>query len=257
LGVRTIKTRSLRAIGTALVFASAGSASAAVLDFEFDINANSLVAGQIVDNEYAPDVTISAFNPNNGSAPDVAVIFDTTDTSPAGGDFDLVGPFDSANSALPDNYDPGNVLIIHERNDCDLQSGFCETPDDEGGRPAGEFEFVFSTDIILETIDFFDIEPEEDNQSPFSEIHLFDANGVEIQAGMFFVPSTGGDNMWDQLNFGGVEGVRRIVIEMGGSGAIDNLTYQVIPAPAALWLFGSALGLLGWTRRTARRRDDF
>lgn len=31
-----------------------------------------------------------------------------------------------------------------------------------------------------------------------------------------------------------------------------NFKYQVVPVPAAVWLFGSALGLLGW----ARRRTD-
>jgi len=31
--------------------------------------------------------------------------------------------------------------------------------------------------------------------------------------------------------------------------AIDNLSVQVVPVPAAVWLFGSGLGLLGWFRR--------
>lgn len=222
------------------MFAMAHSAGAAVLDFEgFD-------PGRIIDSEYAPNVSISAINRSNG--PDVALIFDTTDQDPAGDDFDLVAPFDSNNAALPDNYRPGNVLIIQERNDCDLEAGFCETPDDEGGRPAGEFEFLFSNDIILESIDFFDIELVENDDNPDSEIHLYDAQGDEIMAGMFYVPSTGGNNLWNQLDFESVSGVRRIVIEMYGSGAIDNLAYQVVPIPAAAWLFGSALGLLGWVR---------
>jgi hypothetical protein len=29
----------------------------------------------------------------------------------------------------------------------------------------------------------------------------------------------------------------------------DTLTVNIVPIPAAVWLFGSALGLLGWTRR--------
>jgi len=29
------------------------------------------------------------------------------------------------------------------------------------------------------------------------------------------------------------------------------ITFQVVPVPAAVWLFGSALGLLGWVRRRA------
>jgi len=246
LGVGKIKTYKLGAISTAIVFvfASAQSASAAVLDFEgFD-------PGRIIDNEYAPDVRINAIN--LGLGPDIALIFDTTDQNPAGEDFDLVGPFDSVNSALPGEYNPGNVLIIQERHDCDLEAGFCQTPDDEGSRPAGEFEFLFSADVILETIDFFDIELEENNGDPNSQIHLYDAQGGEIMAGVFYVPSTGGDNRWNQLDFESISGVRRIVIEMNGSGAIDNLAYQVVPVPAAAWLFGSALGLLGWARSRSR-----
>lgn len=32
----------------------------------------------------------------------------------------------------------------------------------------------------------------------------------------------------------------------------DNVSVEVIPIPAAAWLFGSALGLLGWLRRRAQ-----
>jgi len=156
------------------VFASAQSASASVPDFEgFD-------PGRIIDDGHAPDVKINAINP--GLGPDIALIFDTTDRNPAGEDFDLVGPFDGLNSTLPDEFNPGNVLIIRERHDCDLEAGFCETPDDAGSRPAGEFEFLLSTDVILETIDFFDIELEENNGDPNSQVHLYDAQGAGIMA---------------------------------------------------------------------------
>jgi len=36
-----------------------------------------------------------------------------------------------------------------------------------------------------------------------------------------------------------------------GSGGAFDMTFQVIPVPAAAWLFGSALGILGWVRRRA------
>ena len=68
--------------------------------------------------------------------------------------------------------------------------------------------------------------------------------------GSFAVPNTGGDNPWDQVVFD-VSGVSRIEIYMGGSGAIDNITFSVIPVPAAVWLFASSLGLLCWVRGRA------
>jgi len=37
-------------------------------------------------------------------------------------------------------------------------------------------------------------------------------------------------------------------IAQGMPGAFD-MTFQVVPVPAAVWLFGSALGILGWVRR--------
>jgi hypothetical protein len=38
-------------------------------------------------------------------------------------------------------------------------------------------------------------------------------------------------------------------VDAGGLAATSSLAPAVIPLPAALWLFGSALGLLGWKRR--------
>ena len=35
----------------------------------------------------------------------------------------------------------------------------------------------------------------------------------------------------------------------------DNINFQVIPVPAAVWLFGSALGLLAVARRRLTRLD--
>ncbi len=39
-------------------------------------------------------------------------------------------------------------------------------------------------------------------------------------------------------------------IALGSTGG-ERMTFTVVPVPAAAWLFGSALGLLGWMRRRA------
>jgi len=51
------------------------------------------------------------------------------------------------------------------------------------------------------------------------------------------------------------EDQKTLTISMGVAHNIDNiriLTASAVPVPAAVWLFGSALGLLGWLRRRTR-----
>lgn len=222
---------------TALAYCLSPFANAAIIDFE------DQATGTIIDNEYAPLVNLSVIN--RGGGPDVGVIFDTL--NPSGGDYDLGGPFNSNNPALADNFNTGHVLIIHENYNCNTDT--CRNPDDEGSRPAGTFYFNFDSVITLESIDFFDIESAENGKKSTNAIKLFDATNTEIMPGTFYTPDTGGDNMWDQLVFD-VEGVKRIELNMGGSGAIDNLRFTVIPIPPAIWLFGTGLiGLIGLARR--------
>lgn len=208
------------------------------------INFDDLATGTIVDSEYAHLLNVRV--KNLGGGPDVGVVFDTL--KPTGGDYDLRGPFNTNNSALPDGFIANNVLIIQENSaGCDADN--CATPDDEGSRPAGTFFFDFENLITLESIDFFDVETAENGKTPNNAIKLFDADNNEIMTNMFYTPDTGGDNMWDQLVFN-VEGVKRIELNMGGSGAIDNISFSVVPVPAAVWLFGSGLiGLIGIARR--------
>lgn len=223
-------------LALAAAVALAPNAAALVIDFE------GLGAGTIVDNEYADlGITISALNFDNNL--DLAVVFDTN--NPTGGDSDLGGPF----TAGPDNnlgsIAPGNVLIIQENDNCNALT--CTTPDDEGSRPGGQFTFEFDQAVTLNSIDFFDVELPEAGPGEDNRISLFDINGGLIALN-FFTPDTGGDNQWARTFFG-VEGVARIVINMGGSGAIDNIDVTVVPVPAALPLFLTALGGLGFMRK--------
>lgn len=239
------------------------------------IGFENLVSGQVVDDEYvlSDGVTLSAVNTNRDF--DFAVVFDTGLLPTRDGD--LIAPFydfiesDFANAGDQDAQsfngdvrdgnngmiDPGNILIIQENN-IGCGDGICDKPDDEANRPNGWFDIEFDTPVFLSSIDFFDVEVEEDNR-PDAQITLTTATGSEI----FFTPNTGGNftytenmqsasgaafarpgayNTWDRQFFNVAE-VTMIRINMGGSGGIDNIRFATnVPTPAPLAL--TALGLL-------------
>ncbi|NND59610.1 MAG: PEP-CTERM sorting domain-containing protein [Gammaproteobacteria bacterium] len=215
-------------IGVALLL-NASAASALVLDFE------GFAAGTIIDDEYFTTfgVTISAIN--SGSSPDIAVVFDSN--NPTGGDSDLGAPFAPAAGNPFGSISPGNLLILQENN---CPASGC-VPDDQGARPAGTISFVFENAVMIESLDFFDIEGPE-----IGDVVLYDALGNTMAT--FAIPDTGGDNFWARLIMN-VDGVSAIDVNMGGSGAIDNLQFSPVPVPAALPLFFGGLTLLGFMRR--------
>lgn len=226
-----------------------GSAQSAIIDFEgFD-------AGVIIDNEYLTShgVTVSGTN-NVRQTSNVATVFDSNDFT--GGDDDLAAPFYQSDDTNENNpFTPGNILVIHEHaSECD--GTVCTDPDDEGtkikGEASGYFEFSFLEQVTLNSVDFFDIEYNESNAPKFS-IELFsdDAFNVAIFENEFFVPDTGGDNTWDRLSFTDVTGVMSMRINLGGSGAIDNINFTPVPEPSSMFL--SVLCLLGYRVLSKKR----
>lgn len=243
----------IKALLAALLLATP-AAQAVILDFE-DFGGTNFQHGTVVNSQYDSaafgNVTISAVN--IGGGPDLAVAFDTSLSGTQ--DPDLEAPFSSSNPELSDIYRPGNVLIIQE-NSIGCDDGTCNSPDDEGTRPAGSLRFDFQQAVEILSLDFFDIENfagnDEDSGQPGTEIRFFDDMANELFAGSYFVPGTGGDNTWDRLSFAGVTGVYSMQVNLYGSGAIDRLEYNVVPIPASVWLFGSALlGFIGFARRTS------
>jgi uncharacterized protein (TIGR03382 family) len=170
---------------------------------------------------------------------------------------------------------PGNFLILQENSQgCSAPNAtLCSNPDDEGSRPAGSITIKFSVPVILASIDFFDVKAPDELKE--NEIQLFSSTNTAdtISPGQFFTPNTGDDFNWatsslnnttlktylsdnnigrvstfDRYRFGemGVAGVRMVTINMGGSGAIDNIKFRVqeVSAPASLALLVLGLGLL-------------
>lgn len=291
--VRNAALATATAVG--LFFATTVSASAWVIDFEgltqtagmitdpTDIPADTSL-GLIIDNEYQTSsafngqdavnagltATFSAFvpgtiDPATWTTPRQAVLFDSrgpvvgnpNDPSVvSGGDTDLVAPFTNVNQPGLGSLNPGHILVLHEH-PSDCGSVVCQDPDDEGDRPAGRHVIEFNQDIVLESIDFFDIEDPEgspDGKEEY-EIALFDSAGNQLDDNMFYAPETGGDNTWDQVNFGNLAGVRKIEVRMGGSGAIDNIRGRIaqVSEPAGLGLLAFGMVAMGTLRRRRRQ----
>lgn len=223
--------KSVLACGMSL---AATSVLAASIDF------SGLDAGTIIDNEYFSSLGVTVSATGTGNAPDAAVIFDTD--NPTGGDYDLAGPFAPGVGNSFGSISPGNVLILQENNTCDELT--CSNPDDQGSRPGGTMSFAFGNAVSITSVDFFDVEGPE-----AGTVVLFDAGGEVLNT--IDIVSTGGDNLWYRLMID-VGGVYSMDINMGGSGAIDNIQY-VVPVPAALPLMLGALSMLGFARGRKER----
>ena len=240
-------------VAAACLACAPAQAATVVIDFE-DFGTTNFQHGTVVNTQYDSaafgNLTISADNINRAD-PDYAVVFDSTTPRTQTTDGDLVAPF--SNSAGLGTANPGNILIIQE-NSPGCSTGICDDPDDEGRRPAGHLLFEWDAPVDLVSLDFFDIENQpgndENNGVPGSEIRFLDEFGNDLFTNLF-VPGTGGDNTWGRLAFTGITGIRALEVNLYGSGAIDNLSYSVVPVPAAVWLFGTALlGFIGFSRRT-------
>jgi hypothetical protein len=81
------------------------------------------------------------------------------------------------------------------------------------------------------------------------DIKAYDINGVVVDS--YYQSDTFGGAFAGPLSLSGA-GIRQISwVDPGNSfSAIDNVYItSAVPVPAAVWLFASSLGLLGWKRR--------
>jgi hypothetical protein len=171
------------------------------LDFDVDGVGAPILPGQIVEDAYlARGVSIDVFR---GHHDGLGVAFDSA--NPTGGDTDLGFP------------GLGNLLINQEHfTQADIEAGRVEVPDDHSC--GARFELGFETPVCLTALTLLDIDEGEDPVV----IELFDAAG-EVILHHEVVP--GGDHQRvDVVLPPQAECLAvKAVIELSGSGAVDNI----------------------------------
>ncbi len=237
--------------------------AAILIDFDTDATGNPILAGQIIDDEYAAlGVLIETIN--LGGGPNLGVAFNSG--SPTGGDTDLRTPGSTGN-ATAESF--GNILIIQEN--FGASGGMITVPpDDEGSRPAGFHTFTFDQPITSIGFILIDIEgPDEivDGANPASGFFQAMNNGTLIgtvsfedfiTAGPFFDSSVMfGNNSVNRIDpilasAFGAAAFNKVVFNFGGSGGLAVVIFAPVPEPGTLLLIGSGLVGIGVG---ARRRN--
>ncbi|NOT29333.1 MAG: hypothetical protein HOP15_02660 [Planctomycetes bacterium] len=173
-------------------------------------------------------VAIRGYNPFIGLDTNAALIFDSS--FPTGGDFDLgtphvsfggpgIGPGGRAGPFQNDE-PQGKILIIGENLNDWEGDGLVNSPDDLNAAASPNatllFDFAAVGSVTILGITIIDVEASE--QPPI--ITYFDSTGATL--GTAIVPATG-DNGVAEVDLGGVTGVSQMLINMRGSGAVDDL----------------------------------
>jgi hypothetical protein len=218
-------------------------AHALTMDFDRDTGGNVIKRGQFIDEEYADwGVHITA---RNYSRPfDAAITFDTL--KPTGGDTDL--RTDSKRYGLNNDRERGMVLILAENIKDNNKDGYVDKPDDEGNRPAGYFDFMFDYRVNAGGLVMLDI----DNYHEPGSVQFF-LDGSLLSQSFNFVAL--GDNSIQALDWSGFE-YDKMRINLGGSGAVAEVTANPIPEPVTVVLVAGAVAAVGMRASGRRRHQD-
>ncbi|GEA11927.1 hypothetical protein [Alteromonas sp. KUL49] len=255
-------------------------ASVQVLDFTTAANGDVISNGQIIDDEYSEwGVTVSSCSLNGsqmteanhingncvGGTENVSVAFDTSLSGTLDPDLEFV--FDNgvyrANEGSQDIYEPlqiagagagpGSVLILHER-PYECSNGVCANPDDEGTRPAGFFAFDFAEPTAIVSLDFFDIEYNEANTATkVSSLYFHLSDGSIVQSDVVDT----GDGGYERVEYANMFDVVKLVVNMPGSGAINNLVFGQNPTVVTPVSAPAVLGMLMLSFSYLARRSRY
>ena len=276
-----------------LILVGTSEASAAVVTF--NVGFNELQHGEVITNQYQDlGLTVSALTNRKGND-GMAIGFDSglseakKDNVPRD-DFDLLEPWDGGNlvdkglsSDQRGVLQQGVMAIIAENEIDNDNDGLIDTPDDEAKRPAGYLNFEFDEPILSFGIDLMDIE-EFGNTKEKGSIEFFgtDADGNEVSKYVLFEeftdpgsefyaannsPYTPGDFEFEN-NYAnrvapitaeamGMTSFYQVRINLGGSGAVDNLVWtkaEAVPEPASLLAWAGLVTAAGWRYRRKRRQ---
>ncbi len=220
-----------------------GPTHALTMDFDHDAQGNTIKRGQFIDEEYADwGVHIRA---NNFARPfDAAIAFDSQNYT--GGDNDL--RTDAQRYGLNNDRERGMVLILAENIKDKNKDGYADSPDDEGDRPAGYFDFLFDTNINAGGLVMLDV----DNHREPGSVQFF-LNGSLLGQSFNFVAL--GDNSIQALNWSGFE-YDKMRIKLGGSGAVAEVAANPIPEPVTAVLVAGAVAAVGMRTSGRRRHKD-
>lgn len=178
--------------------------------------------GTIIDDQYNNQgVIIRAVNVGGGS--DLAVAYDTT---PRAGN-----SISNRDSDLTGDWGYGNTLVLQENFQC--SSLMCYLTDDEGSRPSGNIFLEFDTVINGFSFDFIDFEQPEITGAT---VRYLDGELNEIGLISFSDLSDAvfGNNPFNSSGYIQLNGlgVRTLDFNLGGSGALDNISVSTVPLPA-------------------------
>jgi PEP-CTERM motif len=249
--------RSLPVYLAMLALAFPLHAAAVTITFDFESFAHGGVVAPDGGSGVLSSYEITATNPSRSF--DIGAAFDTTRTGTA--DTDLQRGSGWAKGNLAPATMLGKVLILQE-NDAGCAAGLCSSPDDESKRPAGSFRFAPVVGGGAPFQNFaFDLVDIESATLENGSITFF--RGLDEVASYSFASFLGlgqgivyGNNSANHVVLNDIGDYDSFEIDMGGSGAIDNLTLSssAVPEPATAALMGLGLSALAFAGSRRRER---
>ena len=225
-GLAKVRTAVAAVGGAVCLFAlTLDVARAWQIDFE------GLGSGVTVDSQYGAPSTLpgtgfgtsALFSGRDQTG--VASSVETLDTNNQPNKSDFKGPFAKSDDDT-NMLDPGHVLVL-------------------AGQGAGSIVIDFSRATVVSGMTFFDIDAKEVRTlDSTNEIEYFDVNGNQILDNAFYTPMTG-NKRWESY-YAPIYNVKKLVINLAGSGAIDKVKGWEIPEPGQTGLLVFGIALAGW-----------